>query len=123
MSKLWKWDERHSNFHRRITFYSHLRQNPIVGPDDSKDERAKKIKRINDNYKELKQLQKEKANEIVDLLDLFNGNLSLSDILNQDIPLINSLRDEKINRINKGKVNEVQQRLKAETSGSKKKRS
>lgn len=33
--------------------------------------------------------------EIVTLLELFHGQLSLTDILNQDIPLLNSLKKAK----------------------------
>jgi len=34
--------------------------------------------------------------EIVSLLDLFEGKLSLTDILLQDIPILDGLRDAKI---------------------------
>lgn len=34
--------------------------------------------------------------EIVSVLDAFNGQLSLSDVLNQELPLINLLREAKI---------------------------
>lgn len=42
------------------------------------------------------QLKKEKSQEIVMLLDLFEGKVTLSEILDTDIPIINQLRDAKL---------------------------
>lgn len=41
-------------------------------------------------------LKKEKAQEIVMLLDLFEGKITLNEILTTDIALINQLRDAKL---------------------------
>jgi hypothetical protein len=56
----------------------------------------------------LENLKEEKSDEIVFLLDLFNGSLSLNEILNTDISLINQLKNSKIkinNEIRKGGAN------------------
>jgi hypothetical protein len=41
-------------------------------------------------------LKRQKAEEVVMLLDLFDGKLSVKDLLTLDISLINQLRDAKI---------------------------
>jgi hypothetical protein len=53
----------------------------------------------------LEQLKEEKSDEVVLLLDLFAGSLSLNEILNIDIPLLNHLKRSKIklnNELRKG---------------------
>lgn len=45
---------------------------------------------------EYRAIKKDKIKEIVLLLDLFDGKLSLADILNTDISLLNQLRDAKL---------------------------
>ena len=44
---------------------------------------------------EFERLKSEKMDEIVVLLEKFKGQLSLTDLLNQDIPLLNALREAK----------------------------
>lgn len=44
----------------------------------------------------LVQMKKEKAQEIIMLLDLFDGKITLSELLDTDIPIIHQLRDAKI---------------------------
>lgn len=43
-----------------------------------------------------KQMKREKAQELVLLLDLFDGKITISELLTLDIPLIHQLRDAKI---------------------------
>lgn len=40
-----------------------------------------------------------KADDIVSFLDAFEGKISLSEILNQEIPLLNSLRESKARKL------------------------
>lgn len=40
-----------------------------------------------------------KLDEIIDTIDVFNGAISLNDILNQDIPIIDALKNEKVSRL------------------------
>lgn len=72
---------------------------------------------------EYRAIKKDKIKEIVLLLDLFDGKLSLADILNTDISLLNQLRDAKLeiidqtSRSNKSSVqltslDEVKNRIK-----------
>jgi hypothetical protein len=51
---------------------------------------------IQENFSQLEKIKELKSDEIVFLLDLFNGSLSLNEILNQDISLLNSLKKSKI---------------------------
>lgn len=63
------------------------------------------------NAVEFQKVLSGKAEEMVILLDLFQGQLSLTDILNQDIPLLNALKDakSKINgEINKEREKQIQ---------------
>lgn len=63
------------------------------------------------NAVEFQKVLNGKAEEMVILLDLFQGQLSLTDILNQDIPLLNALKDakSKINgEINKEREKQIQ---------------
>ena len=53
----------------------------------------------------MKEIQNNKIDEILDDLELFNGKISLNDILNQEIPIINALRNAKILRTQKGMTN------------------
>lgn len=46
--------------------------------------------------------------DIVAMLDLFQGQLSLTDILNQDIPILNGLRQAK-SKLN-GEINKERER-------------
>jgi len=49
------------------------------------------------NFEALEAAKAEKAEEIVYLLDLFDGKLSLSEILNVEVPLLNQLKIAKVN--------------------------
>jgi hypothetical protein len=48
------------------------------------------------NEQAYQQMKREKAQEIIILLDLFDGKITLSELLETDIPLIHQLRDAKI---------------------------
>lgn len=44
----------------------------------------------------MEQAKNDNFDDIVNLLDLFKGELTLTDALNQDIPILNKLRDAKL---------------------------
>ena len=52
-------------------------------------------------------LKKEKSQELVMLLDLFDGKITLTELLNTDIPLIQQLRDAKIELIHQQNPNKA----------------
>ena len=52
-----------------------------------------------ENAKALENAKNEKFDDIVSLLDLFQGELSLNDVLNQDMIILTKLRESKL-RIN-----------------------
>lgn len=58
--------------------------------------------------------KKEKFDEIASLLTLFGGEMTLNDILDQDIPILNSLRDAKL-RLNE---KTVQEKMKQQTKNN-----
>ena len=64
---------------------------------------------MKENARAFDKVISDKMDDIVSLLDLFQGQLSLSDILNQDIPLIDDLRKAK-NRLN-GEINKETERM------------
>jgi hypothetical protein len=77
----------------------------VILETDSTEEREQKLLRIQSNFMKLEQLKEEKSDEMVLLLDLFAGSLSLNEILNTDIPLLNHLKRSKIklnNELRKG---------------------
>jgi hypothetical protein len=77
----------------------------VILETDSAEEREQKLLRIQSNFMKLEQLKEEKSDEMVLLLDLFAGSLSLNEILNTDIPLLNHLKRSKIklnNELRKG---------------------
>ena len=45
------------------------------------------------------EIRKEKMRDIVDTLDIFNGQISLTEILNQDIPILSGLQEAKISKL------------------------
>ena len=51
-----------------------------------------------ENAKALENAKNEKFDEIVSLLDLFQGELSLNDVLNQDMIILTKLRESKIRK-------------------------
>jgi hypothetical protein len=55
------------------------------------------MRQIKENADELQKVIDEKMRDIVSLLDLFQGQLSLTDVMNQDIPLLSALRNAKSN--------------------------
>lgn len=55
------------------------------------------MRQIKENADELQKVIDEKMRDIVSLLDLFQGQLSLTDVMNQDIPLLTGLRNAKSN--------------------------
>lgn len=66
---------------------------------DTDEERKEKYQKINENYEALKNARHNTLRDILDIVDLFKGNISLNDILNLEMPLINGLRDEKVKRV------------------------
>lgn len=66
---------------------------------DTTEERREKIKIINENFDALEKAKESVADELVYLLDLFDGKLSLSDILNYEIPLLEALKQAKTRSI------------------------
>ena len=77
--------------------------------EKAKEAARKKAKFNAETYAKLK---KEKAQEIVTLLDLFGGEITLSEILSTDISLLNQLRDAKI-EINRIQAREAEKMNKA----------
>lgn len=56
------------------------------------------------NFIQLEQVKAQKAEEIVYLLDIFDGKMTVNELLNLDIPFLNQLKSAKIkinNEINK----------------------
>jgi hypothetical protein len=51
---------------------------------------------MEENYFKLEAIKDQKAMEIVYLLDIFEGKVSLGEILNTEIPLLNHLKKAKI---------------------------
>ena len=98
MSILRTWNQRATNCGRRHTFYSNLRENPKLDNADTYEERAAKIKRINDNFTALEKIKKDKVAEILNFIDLFDGKISLTEILNHEIPFITDLAKAKEER-------------------------
>jgi len=44
----------------------------------------------------LEQVKAERAEEVVYLLDLFDGKITVNELLNMDIPYLNQLKDAKM---------------------------
>jgi hypothetical protein len=58
------------------------------------------LKRIQENFVKLEEIKQMKADELVGMLDLFDGKLTLGDLLNYDIPLLEMLKRSKL-KLNK----------------------
>ena len=58
------------------------------------------MNKIEYNFIELNNLKSKLATEIVYLLELFGGKLSLTDILQTELPLLAAMRDAKIQLTN-----------------------
>ena len=65
-----------------------------------------------ENAKALENAKNEKFDEIVSLLDLFQGELSLNDVLNQDMIILTKLRESKL-RINEKVAKEREKQARA----------
>ena len=65
-----------------------------------------------ENAKALENAKTEKFDEIVSLLDLFQGELSLNDVLNQDMIILTKLRESKI-RLNEKVAKEREKQARA----------
>ena len=86
------------------TFFSNFREATFVSKDASDKAKEAARKKAKFNAETYAKLKKEKAQEIVTLLDLFGGEITLSEILSTDISLLNQLRDAKL------EINRIQQR-------------
>ena len=65
--------------------------------------RKEKISIIEHNYRELEAAKKNIAKEVVYALDVFNGKLSLTDVMNTDIPFLEKLKECEIEAIERSK--------------------
>jgi uncharacterized protein YfkK (UPF0435 family) len=63
---------------------------------DSTEERRMKLKIIEGSFLKLEELKTQKAEELMYLLDVFDGKITINELLNLDIPFLNQLRDAKI---------------------------
>jgi uncharacterized protein YfkK (UPF0435 family) len=63
---------------------------------DSTEERRMKLKIIEGSFLKLEELKAQKSEEIMYLLDIFDGKITINELLNLDIPFLNQLRDAKI---------------------------
>jgi len=59
-----------------------------------------KLKVIEGNFLRLEETKAQKAEEIMYLLDMFDGKITINELLNLEVPFLNQLRDAKI-KINK----------------------
>jgi hypothetical protein len=48
------------------------------------------------NFIRLEQVKADKAEEVVYLLDLFDGKITINELLNMEIPYLNQLKNAKI---------------------------
>jgi len=51
---------------------------------------------MEENFLKLESVKNEKAEEIVYILDLFDGKITINELLNLDIPYLNQLKNAKI---------------------------
>lgn len=58
--------------------------------------RKEKIATIERHYRELEAAKKAVAKEVVFTLDLFDGKLSLADVMNTEIPFLDKLKECKM---------------------------
>lgn len=106
---MWTRSQRYPNLNWKFTFYTDLRESPIIKETDTKEEAQEKLNKVEENFLRLQSTIDEKMLEVVYMLDLFDGKLSLSEILNLEIPLLNHLRkakqkiNDEINKKNRAK--------------------
>jgi hypothetical protein len=67
----------------------------VISPNDDAETRSKKIRVQNENFDGLEKAKTDEITEINYLLDLFEGRISLSEIMNMDIPVLNKMREVK----------------------------
>lgn len=89
----------------------------MIRPNDTEAQVKAKLKKQSDNYVALERIKMEKAEEIVNQLNLFAGQLSLSDILDTPIPMLEQLMKAKM-KLNKEQLDRAE---KLATKGQKKK--
>jgi hypothetical protein len=63
---------------------------------DSAEERRMKLKVVEGSFLKLEELKAQKAEEIMYLLDIFDGKITINELLNLDIPFLSQLKDAKI---------------------------
>lgn len=68
----------------------------MIRDTDSPEERSAKLKRMESNFLRLEQVKAEKAEEVVYLLDLFDGKVTINELLNMDISYLNRLKNAKM---------------------------
>jgi hypothetical protein len=81
---------------RRHTFYTNLRESPVIQDGDSEERRTEKLRRIEENFLRLEKVKAEKAEEVVYLLDLFEGKITVNELINMEMPYLNQLRNAKM---------------------------
>jgi hypothetical protein len=68
----------------------------VIREEDSIEEKNAKLRMMESNFIRLEQVKAEKAEEIVYILDLFDGKITINEMLNMDIPYLNQLKNAKI---------------------------
>lgn len=68
----------------------------MIRDTDSPEDRSAKLKRMESNFLRLEQVKAEKAEEVVYLLDLFDGKVTINELLNMDISYLNRLKNAKM---------------------------
>jgi hypothetical protein len=68
----------------------------VIREEDSIEEKNAKLRAMESNFIRLEQVKSEKAEEIVYILDLFDGKITVNEMLNMDIPYLNQLKNAKI---------------------------
>ena len=89
---MWSRGKWNSSFNWRYTFYSNLRESPIIDANDSIEVKNEKLREINEKFLKLEARKDENALELAYMLDLFDGKLTLTELLNLEIPLLDRLK-------------------------------
>ena len=97
MCKMWKRNNQYSIRYSQYTFYTDLREQIIELEDLSlKDITEEDLLKYKGSKEALSKAREDKALSVVSMLELFQGQLSLDDILYTEIPILNQLHDAKI---------------------------
>jgi hypothetical protein len=68
----------------------------VIRDKDSIEEKNAKLRMMEANFLRLEQIKADRAEEVVYLLDLFDGKVTVNELLNMDIPYLNQLKNAKI---------------------------